>query len=128
MALSPFLSKGSGGLPNNLVVEDAMLVVPDSAGGGFLLGVFGLVAGTGGGFVGVDVFPLGFPCGIDDAGWVGVGTVVVCEGPGVWVWGRGTAGAFPLVVVEIGGVGSELVSAGGSWELGCSGLPCSVLG
>ena len=48
MALSPFPSKGSGGLPNNLAVVDAMLVVPDGTGGGFPFGVFGLVEGTGG--------------------------------------------------------------------------------
>ena len=52
---------------------------------------------------------------------------MVCEGPGVRVRGGGTAGALPLAVVEIGGVGSELVS-GGNWELGRNGLPCGVFG
>ena len=46
-----------------------------------------------------------------------MGTVVVCEGPEVWVQGGGTAGALPLEAVETGEVGSELVSAGGNWEL-----------
>ena len=45
-----------------MAVVDAMPVVPDGTGGEFPFGVFGLVEGTGGRFVGIDVLPLGFPC------------------------------------------------------------------
>src|SRR4029077_3942780 len=57
----------------------------------------------------------------------GMDTGVACEGPRARIRGGGTAGALPLVVVEIGGGGSELVSEG-NWELGRNGLPCGVFG